>query len=460
MASVAIVGVGYVGLVYGAALADLGNRVYGIDIDQEKIDQLSQGVTPIFEPGLDELVATNLKSGRLTFTSDYGDAIPNAEFVFICVDTPSALDGEADMRAVRAAAGMIGSHLTGHTVIIDKSTMPIGAGDVVTDIIAAHKSDDATFGVVSNPEFLREGSAVHDVFHPSRIVLGSDDPCDAERVKTIFEALDSVEILVTDRRSAEMIKYASNAMLATRISFINEMAQISEHLGADIKAVARGMGLDPRIGPRFLEAGIGFGGSCFPKDVKALAYMAREAGCHPQLLDAVMEINQDQRRLFVHRLQNIIGDVFGKRIAVWGLSFKENTDDIREAPAIDIIGTLVRRGARISAFDPAATERARSILPNIDYAEDPYGAVVGADALLVTTPWNVFKHADLNRVRDLMHIPVILDGRNLYDPDEVRELGFVYTGIGRGHFDAPPMQLGHASVETTGLHDLAAVGDD
>ena len=434
VASVAVVGVGYVGLVYGAALADLGNHVVGIDIDSEKIERLSRGETPIFEPGLDELVTRNLKGGRLHFTTDYSAALPQAEFVFICVDTPSALDGEADMRAVRAAAEMIGAHLAGHTIIIDKSTMPIGAGDIVSEIVDAHKSADATFSVVSNPEFLREGSAVNDVFQPSRIVLGSENTEDAERIKALFAALGHVEILVTDRRSAEMIKYASNAMLATRISFINEMAQISEHLGADIKAVARGMGLDPRIGPLFLQAGIGFGGSCFPKDVKALAYMAREAGCHPQLLDAVMEINQDQRRRYVHRLQEIIGDVFDRRLAVWGLAFKENTDDIRESPAIDIIQTLVRRGARISAYDPQAAERSRAILPQIEYAANPYDAAEGADALLVMTPWNEFKHVDLARVRAAMHTPVLLDGRNLYDPDEVRSLGFIYSGIGRGQF--------------------------
>jgi UDPglucose 6-dehydrogenase len=430
MATISIIGSGYVGLVYGAAFADLGNQVYGVDINEEKVQQLQSGVCPIFEPGLEEMLQRNLRAGRLTFTSSYQEAIPDSEFAFICVDTPSAFNGEADMRMVRSAAEMLGESLCGHTVIINKSTMPIGSGDMVASIVEQRKRDNATYAVVSNPEFLREGNAVRDVFQPSRVVLGSDDPEACQEVAELYRTLNATTV-ITDTRTAEMIKYASNAILATRISFVNEMAHICEGVGADISVVSQGMGLDPRIGPLFLEAGIGFGGSCFPKDVRALAYMAAESGCHPQLLHAVLEINQDQRRRFVHKLQEILEDLNGKRIAVWGLSFKQDTDDIRESPAVDVIRMLIQRGAIVSAYDPAAMENTRQILPEVDYARDQYAAVEGADALLLITPWNQFKQADLKKVRDLLRVPILLDGRNIYEPDEARELGFVYAGIGR-----------------------------
>jgi len=431
MPVISIIGVGYVGLVYGAAFADLGNTVYGVDIDVPKIEQLQRGIVPIYEPGLDELVKRNREAGRLRFTTDYAEAVPQSEFVFICVGTPSTFDGDADMRAVRAAAETIGRYLCGHTIVVNKSTMPIGSGDLVTQLIEQTKPPDATFSVVSNPEFLREGSAVHDVFHPSRIVLGADDRSAAERVAELYRVLNA-PVLITDRRSAEMIKYASNAILATRISFINEIAQICDQLGADVKVVAQGMGFDPRIGPHFLEAGIGFGGSCFPKDVRALAYMAEEAGCHPQLLHTVLEINLDQRRRFVRTLQDVLGDLQGRPVALWGLSFKQDTDDIRESPAIDVLRMLLQRGAQVKAYDPVAIPRAAAVVPQAQYVGDPYAAVEGTDALLVATPWNEFKQADLARVKSLMRTPVLLDGRNLYEPTEMRALGFVYRGVGRG----------------------------
>jgi UDPglucose 6-dehydrogenase len=430
MATISIIGMGYVGLVYGAAFADLGNQVYGVDIDTGKIERLMAGITPIYEPGLDELVTRSLKAGRLHFTTCYEEAVPQSEFVFICVDTPPSPHGEADMRDVRAAAGSIGESLRGHTIVINKSTMPIGSGDFVAAMISETKQPDATFAVVSNPEFLREGSAVQDVLHPNRIVLGAEDRSAAEQVVELYRALNA-PVLITDLRTAEMIKYASNAILASRISFVNEIAQVCQQLGADVTVVAKGMGYDPRIGPLFLEAGIGYGGSCFPKDVKALAYMAAEAGCHPQLLHAVMEINQDQRRRFVHRLQELVGDLHGKRIAIWGLAFKQDTDDIRESPALDVAGMLLQRGASVTAYDPVAMENTRRVLPELSYMENPYLAVEGVEALLVITKWNEFKQADLARVRDLMKTPVLLDGRNIYDPEEVRGLGFVYAGIGR-----------------------------
>jgi UDPglucose 6-dehydrogenase len=430
MATISIIGTGYVGLVYGAAFADLGNQVYGVDIDETKILRLREGDCPIYEPGLGELLRRNLGAGRLRFTTSYDEAVPHSDFAFICVDTPSAFNGEADMRAVRGAAAMLGESLRDHTVIINKSTMPIGSGDLVASIVEKTRHPDATFSVVSNPEFLREGNAVRDVFQPSRIVLGSDDQCAAQAVAELYRALNA-PLLITDTRTAEMIKYASNAILATRISFVNEIAQICERVAADVTVVSEGMGHDPRIGPLFLDAGIGFGGSCFPKDVKALAYMAAEAGCHPQLLTAVLEINQDQRRRFVHKLQDILEDLNERRIAIWGLSFKQDTDDIRESPALDVIRMLVQRGAEVCAYDPAAIENARQEIPTIDYASDPYEAVRGADALLVITPWNEFKQADLDRVRELMRTPVLLDGRNMYGPDEARGQGFVYAGVGR-----------------------------
>ncbi len=432
MARIAVVGLGYVGLVYSGAFADLGNCVWGVDIDAEKVAKLRDGVVPIYEPGLNELIRRNVEAGRLRFTTDYAEAVPEAEFVFICVGTPSTVDGDADMRAVRAAALTIGRHLRGHTIIVNKSTMPIGAGDFVTSLIEQVKPPEATFAVVSNPEFLREGSAVYDVFHPSRIVLGAADREAAERVAELYRVLNA-PILITDRRSAEMIKYASNAILATRISFINEIAQICEQVGADVKVVAQGMGYDPRIGPLFLEAGLGFGGSCFPKDVRALAYLAEEVGCHPQLLHAVLEINQDQRRRFVRKLQELLGDLHDRPIALWGLAFKQDTDDVRESPALDVLRMLLQRGARVTAYDPAALQNAAREVPEARYVSDPYEAVMGTDALLIATPWNEFKQADLVRVRSLMRTPIILDGRNIYEPAEVRALGFVYVGVGRGH---------------------------
>lgn len=430
MATIAIIGTNYVGAVYAGAFADLGNRVFGVDIDEHKVALLSDGISPIYEPGLDELISRNVRAGRLQFTTCYDEAVPEADFVFICVGTPSSPHGEADMRAVRSAAEMIGRTMRGHTIIVNKSTMPIGSGDLVTSIIEQVKADDATFAVVSNPEFLREGNAVQDVFNQSRIVLGAEDREAAEAVAELYSAVRS-PVLITDRRSAEMIKYASNAILATRISFINEIARICEQLGADVKTVAKGMGYDPRIGPLFLDAGIGFGGSCFPKDVRALAYMGAEAGCHPGLLHAVLEINQDQRRHFVHKLQDLIGDPHSKRIAIWGLAFKQDTDDIRESPAIDVMRMLVQRGALVNAYDPAANDNAREVVPEAEYFEDPYEAVRGVDALLILTPWNEFKQADLARVAKLMRQPVLLDGRNLYEPADMAELGFTYAGIGR-----------------------------
>lgn len=431
MATISIIGTGYVGLVYGAALADLGNDVWGIDIDHAKISALRAGECPIFEPGLPEMLQRNAEAGRLRFTTDYGEAVPASEFIFICVDTPSTPVGEADMRPVRSAAEMLAPHLADGSVVINKSTMPIGSGDLVADVIERNAGNDVSFSVVSNPEFLREGSAVQDVLQPDRIILGVDgDRAAAERVARLYRSLNA-PVVITDRRSAEMIKYASNSFLATRISFINEIATICERVGADVTVVAKGMGYDDRIGPLFLDAGVGFGGSCFPKDVRALAHMAHEADCHPQLLHAVMEINNDQRRRFVHKVQAQLGDLHNRRIAVWGLAFKQNTDDMREAPATDIISTMQQRGASVVAYDPAASANAIRLMPDLEIATSPYEAAQGADALCVITPWNEFKDANLERVFESMRNPLIVDGRNIYDPAAIRAMGFTYVAIGR-----------------------------
>ena len=433
MRKIAVIGVGYVGLVTAAGFADLGNRVVGMDIDEEKIEKLRRGEMPIYEPGLEEMVCRNMKMGRLSFTTSYAEALDGAEFVFIAVGTPPGADGEADLRYVEAAARSIAEHMRHPLIIVNKSTVPVGTGDWVTQVVKQHQKEPIPFSVVSCPEFLREGNAIQDFMNPHRIVLGSTDPEAAEKVAQLHLPLRA-PIIVTDLRTAEMIKYASNAFLATKISFINEIANICEAMGADVKEVAVGMGYDPRIGPHFLEAGLGFGGSCFPKDVQALAYAAEVMGRHPQLLRAVLDINQDRRRMAVERVKEMLGgSVAGYVVGLLGLSFKPNTDDMREAPSIDIARYLLEEGARVRAYDPIAMENARRILPDIEYFPDPYSLAEGADALIVVTDWNEFKHLDLERIKNLMRRPVLYDGRNIYDPKTMFELGFIYRGVGRGY---------------------------
>ncbi len=363
------------------------------------------------------------------------------------------------MSYVRNAARTIGRHLapSRRTIVVNKSTMPIGSGDLVGALLGEEAPPGAAFAVVSNPEFLREGSAVQDMLHPDRIVLGAGDRAAAETVADLYKPF-AAPILITDLRTAEMIKYASNAFLATRISFINEVAQICEVLGADVRQVAQGMGLDRRIGHHFLNAGIGFGGSCFPKDVQALEYMAEEADCHPQLLRAVLDINRDSRRAFVRKLERLLGGLEGATVAVWGLAFKPNTDDLREAPALDIIGALVARGARVRAYDPAAMAGARALLAGeraVAFCPDPYAAAAGADAVALVTEWNEFKGLDLARVREGMARPVLVDGRNLYDPRELAALGFIYRGVG-----LPPPEVAEvAAASPLPVASFAADGD-
>jgi UDPglucose 6-dehydrogenase len=434
---ICVVGTGYVGLVTGVCFADLGNKVVCIDIDLAKVEMLRAGKSPIYEPGLEELIERNMRSGRLSFTDSYEVGMDGADFAFITVGTPMANDGAADLRYVEAAARSIGQNLSAPIIIIDKSTVPVGTGDMVSRIIAEHATDNIEFAVVSNPEFLREGSAVSDFFRPDRIVLGAENHAAAEKVAELHAPLDT-RIIITDLRTAEMIKYASNAFLATRISFINEIAQICERLGADVTEVARGMGADKRIGPHFLNAGIGYGGSCFPKDVLALHHMAASAGCHPQLLQAVMDINTDARIKFVDKVRSLLGELQGKCVGLLGLSFKPNTDDMREAPSIEIIHELAAAGVRVKAYDPVAMERAEEVLPEVTYCATAYDVAKEADALLIVTEWNEFKQLNWEKIHSFMRNPVVVDGRNLYDPQSMADRGFVYCGVGRG---IPPVLM-------------------
>jgi UDPglucose 6-dehydrogenase len=430
MSSVAVIGTGYVGLTTAVCLAELGHQVTGVDIDVAKVASLRQGEPTIFEPGLKELMASTVGAGQLRFTTDYAEAIPGADFVFIAVGTPPGRRGEADLVYVKQAAKAIAASMKKTVTIVNKSTVPIGTGNVVARIIGESLEEEIPFFVVSNPEFLREGSAIHDFMHPDRLVFGSHDTSAARAVAGLYSKLETT-LLITDLHTAEMIKYASNAFLATRISFINEIARICERVDADVKVVSEGMGLDRRIGPLFLDAGIGYGGSCFPKDVKALARMAETMGYHPELLDAVMEINLDQRTLVVEKLREVLGGLRDQVIGVLGLSYKPNTDDVREAPSIDVIHSLLQKGARVRAYDPKAMPVLKRQLNGIAYCDDAYAVAEDADALLIVTEWDEFRGLDMDRIKRVMRRPVIVDGRNIYDPKTMREAGFVYRGVGR-----------------------------
>ena len=433
MRQICVVGVGYVGLITAAGFADLGNRVIALDIIEEKIEGLKNGEMPIYEPGLEELVERNVKAGRLSFTTSYQEGLCGTEYVFIAVGTPSGVDGEADLQYVESAARSIAENMQGELIIVNKSTVPVGTGDWVAGIVKRYQTKDIPFSVVSCPEFLREGSAILDFMNPYRTVLGSLDRDAADKVAQLHLPLRA-PIVITDLRTAEMIKYASNAFLATKISFINEIANICEELGADITEVANGMGFDKRIGPHFLNAGLGYGGSCFPKDVKALAYMAEEKGRHPQLLQAVMDINDDRRPMSVNRIIKMLGgDIKGKTIGLLGLAFKPNTDDMRDAPSIDIAKTLISAGAKVRGYDPVSMEVAALLLPEVEMLPDPYSLAEGCDAIMVNTEWNEFKQLDRRRIAGSMKTPILFDGRNIYDPDEMKAIGFTYRGLGRGY---------------------------
>ncbi len=427
-----MVGVGYVGIVTGSGFANLGNDVICFDTDKAKIDILKQGRMTIYEPGLEEIFKTNLKAGRLVLTTDEKTAFQKSDIIFICVGTPNGINGEADLSAVKNVAAGIGKHMENYKVVVNKSTVPVGTADLVKKIIRENQEKPVDFDVVSNPEFLREGAAVKDFENPDRIIVGTDSPRAEDVMASLYRSLARTgrPIMFTDIRSAEVIKYASNCMLATRISFMNQLSLFCEKAGADITQVSRGIGLDNRIGARFLHAGIGYGGSCFPKDVKALIATMKKYGCDADLFEAVDRINEKQNTLVVEKLQSIM-PIEGITVAVWGISFKPKTDDIREAPALKIIRRLQEHGAGIHVYDPVAGENARKVLENVKFFEDPYKTVEGCDALVVATEWDLFRNIDLEQVRNLLKRPVVIDGRNIYKPEAMREMGFTYCGIGR-----------------------------
>ena len=429
---IAIIGTGYVGLVAGAGFANLGNEVICFDIDKAKIDQLSDGVMTIYEPGLEEIHQRNLKTGRLTFTTDGIKAVQESDIIFICVGTPENEQQEADLTAVQAAAKTIGRYMNSYKIVVNKSTVPVGTADLVKKIIAQNQQEKIEFDVVSNPEFLREGAAVKDFENPDRIVIGTDSKQAEEIMTSLYRSRARTDrpIMVTGIRSAEIIKYACNTMLATRISFMNQIAYLCEKTGADIKEVAKGMGFDNRIGPRFLQAGVGFGGSCFPKDVKAFIVMLKENDCDADLFEAVARINETQKNIAVEKLKSVM-EIKDRTIAVWGISFKPKTDDIREAPALIIIRALQKLGAKVHACDPVAIENAKKQLDQVKFFENPYESIRDCDALIIATEWNEFRNLDMRAVKILLKNPIIIDGRNIYDPKEMRALGFEYMGIGR-----------------------------
>jgi UDPglucose 6-dehydrogenase len=429
---IAVIGTGYVGLVTGACFAEFGVDVVCVDIDAHKIERLNQGHMPIYEPGLDQLVAKNAQAGRLKFTTDLKTAVERSLVILLAVGTPPREDGSADLSHVEAAARSVADLMNDYKVIVTKSTVPVGTGEHLRRIISEQKKN-AKFGMVSNPEFLREGAAIGDFMRPDRVVIGSRDPEAIAIIKDLYRPLYLIEtpFVITSMEGAELTKYASNAFLATKISFINEIANLCDLIGCDVHDVARALGMDNRIGKKFLHPGPGFGGSCFPKDTHAFLSIARQFDYDALIVDAVIKVNERQRELMVPKIENLVGDLPGKTIAVLGLAFKPGTDDMREAPSVDIIRRLLERGATVRAYDPIAMEAAREYLPGIEYAEDEYAAVAGADALVFMTEWNQFRALNMERVRELMRSPKIADLRNIYDPDAIAELGFKYVGVGR-----------------------------
>jgi UDPglucose 6-dehydrogenase len=434
MARIVMVGSGYVGLVSGACFADFGHDVICVDKDAFKIERLEQGIMPIFEPGLGELVSKNVAAGRLAFSTDIGVSIVGAEAIFISVGTPSRRgDGHADLSYVHAASREIAEALTGYAVIVTKSTVPVGTGDEVERIIRETRPD-ARFSVVSNPEFLREGAAITDFKRPDRIVIGAEDEPAREVMREIYRPLylNQAPLLFTDRRTSELIKYAGNAFLAMKITFINEIADLCEAVGADVQQVARGIGLDNRIGAKFLHAGPGYGGSCFPKDTLALIKTAQDYGTPMRIVETVASVNDQRKRAMARKvIQAMGGDVRGKRVAILGLTFKPNTDDMRDAPSVAVIQGLQDHGASICAYDPEGIEQAKLVLSDIEYAADPYACMAGADALVIVTEWEQFRALDMRRIKELLREPLLIDLRNIYTPDEARRHGLAYESIGR-----------------------------
>jgi UDPglucose 6-dehydrogenase len=429
--NICVVGTGYVGLVTGAVFADLGNEVVCVDNVEKKIAQLQAGRMTIYEPGLEEMVARNVTDGRLTFTTDLVTAVRRSVIVFITVGTPAKDTGQTDLAAVEAVARQIAHAMERYTVVVNKSTVPVGTGDLVREVIERHQPTPIPFDVVSNPEFLREGCAIEDTLRPDRIVIGAPNQQVAMTLLELYAPLER-PMIITDVPSAEIIKYASNAFLATKISFVNVIADICELAGADITQVVKAMGLDPRIGPAFLQAGLGYGGSCFPKDTDSLVHTAATLGVDFALLRAAVEINQERAGHFVRSIEKALAPLDDKRVAVLGLAFKPNTDDMREAKSVEVVRHLVELGATVRAYDPVAGANARPLLPpGVVYCESPYAAAAGADGVVLVTEWNEFKLLDLERLRALMRRPVVFDGRNLWEPERMRRLGFEYHSIGR-----------------------------
>src|SRR5512132_2784785 len=429
--NICVVGTGYVGLVTGAVFADLGNDVVCVDNDRSKVDLLRGGTMPIYEPGLEEMVTRNVGDGRLSFTTDLAAAVRQSDVIFIAVGTPSKDNGETDLSQVEAVAAEIGRAMDRYTVVVNTSTVPVGTGELVREVITRHQPRAIEFDVVSNPEFLREGSAIEDTLRPDRIVIGAPTQQVAMTLVELYAPLER-PMIITDLPSAEVIKYASNAFLAAKISFINAIANVCEAAGADVSQVMKGIGLDPRIGGAFLQAGLGYGGSCFPKDVDSLIHTAGRLGYDFKLLRSIVEINRERATHLVESIAKALGPLDDKTIAVLGLAFKPNTDDMREAKSVEVIEQLQAAGATIRAYDPVAADNAHPLLPEgVIYSASPYEAAEGADAVVLVTEWNEFKYLNLERLRGLLKRPVIFDGRNLWEPERMRRLGFEYHSVGR-----------------------------
>ncbi len=427
---IGIVGSGYVGLVTGTCFAHLGHQVLCIDNDRTKVAMLKRGKVPIYEPGLSEMITQNVKEGRLDFSLSIAQAVKQCEVLFICVNTPPKDNGEADLSYVENVARDVAQHLKEYRLVVEKSTVPVQTGEWIYKTMKEHQPRTSLFDVASNPEFLREGSAIHDFLEPDRVVLGVSSARAEKLLRKLYEPIKS-PLLVTDIKSAELIKHASNSFLASKIAFINVVSRVCDAVGADVEQVAKGMGLDPRIGPSFLKAGIGFGGFCFPKDLAAFLRMAEKLGVRFDILKEVLASNDDQKSYFVQKIENALWNLKGKKLAVLGLAFKPDTDDMRFAPSIEILQALQKEGALISAYDPQAVEKAKPIFKGIKYAKNPYEACRHADALVVLTEWSEFSNLDFKRIKKLLRQPVIFDGRNMYNPNELRKQGFRYYGMGR-----------------------------
>lgn len=428
--NISIVGSGYVGLVTGACFAELGNRVICTDNDAAKIKELKKGIIPIYEPGLEELVKINLNKKRLVFTTGLKEAVEESEIIFIAVGTPSLDNGEADLTGIENVARNIAVNMPGYRLIVEKSTVPVETGKWVKHTIETHVKKKIKFDVASNPEFLREGSAINDFMHPDRVVIGVESKKAQDLLVNLYKPLNA-PLVITDIKSAELIKHASNSFLATKISFINAIARICDRVGADVLEVAQGMGLDKRIGQAFLSPGIGYGGSCFPKDLDAFISISEKLGYSFDLLKAVREINRRQKDFFLHKIKDVLWIIKDKTVGILGLSFKPDTDDIRNAPSIDIIRILQQEGARIRVYDPSAIERAKKLLHDVKFCKDPYEVCSGSDCLLIVTEWDEFKELDFNKIKKLLKRPLIIDGRNIYDAEKLEKIGFTYVGIGR-----------------------------